>query len=186
MRIIAGKYKGRQLVTVEDDSVRPATDRVKGSIFNSLQNRLNLHDALVLDLFAGSGSLGFEALSRGAAGIVFVDDSRSALDSIRKNAQALDCIDSCEIIHDDACSFIKHRGEQFDLIFADPPYAYEQTSLLPEFIFNHKLLKSEGFLIIEHPKPMTFESTELYHVIVRKKFGNTRITFFAYPQQHGV
>src|ERR1041385_2453615 len=152
MRIITGKFKGRSLESVNDLSVRPATGRVKGAIFNMLQNRLNLMNATVLDLFAGSGSLGFEALSRGASGVVFVDESRQVLESIRSNAQALECLDMCDIIHDDALSFVWHCRDTFELIFADPPYAYTETPMLPLAIFQHKLLKSGGFLIIEHAK----------------------------------
>src|SRR5436309_12926687 len=88
MRIITGKFKGRVLSTVRDNSVRPATDRVKGMIFNVLQNRLRLEGAIVLDLFAGSGSLGFEALSRAADRVVFVDDRSEAIEVIGRNAVA--------------------------------------------------------------------------------------------------
>src|SRR5689334_3032384 len=134
MRIITGKFKGRRLLTVPNDSVRPATDRVKGSIFNMLQNRLNLVDAAVLDLFAGSGSLGFEALSRGAASVVFVDDSSIALEFVDRNAGVLGCADACETIQGDALDFIAKARSKFDLIFADPPYEYPGTSRLPEAI----------------------------------------------------
>ena len=163
-------------------SVRPATGRVKAAIFNMLQNRLNLENANVLDLFAGSGNLGFESLSRGASGVVFVDDNRKVLDSIRANAKLLGCLDECDIIHDDAMSFINHCRDNFDLIFADPPYAYEGVTEVPMLIFSRKLLKSEGFLIIEHAKQTMFAESEHYKLSIQKEFGNTYVSFFTHHQ----
>ena len=179
MRIITGKFKGRSLSTVRDLSVRPATARVKAAIFNMLQNRLSLQDAAILDLFAGSGNLGFEALSRGAKRVSFIDDNRQVLNGIRSNAQMLDCVDQCDIIHDDALSFIQHCHDEFDLIFADPPYAYTGTVTLPSLIIERKLLKNGGFLIIEHAKQTTFDSSGMYRLAVQKEFGNTRVSFFS-------
>ena len=181
MRIITGKFKGRTLQTVPDRSVRPATDRVKGAIFNVLQNRLRIIDALVLDLFAGSGSLGFEALSRGAAHAVFVESQRKVLSTIETNAAVLGCLDSCDIIDADALSFIQQSRRPFDLIFADPPYAYQNTTGIPQAVFERGLLRTGGFLIIEHAKEAMFGPSELYKVAVQKEFGNTRVSFFTSP-----
>ena len=184
MRIITGKFKGRSLTTVEDMSVRPVTDRVKGSIFNMLQNRLDLRGIAVLDLFAGSGSLGFEALSRGSLRVVFVDDDHKALDAIEENAEHLDCLASCEIIQSDSFSYMGRLvGEEFSLIFADPPYAYERTPDIPAEIFQHQLLKKEGLLIIEHDRRTTFPLSPLFSMAVQREFGNTRISFFTHPPQ---
>ncbi|MBI4810533.1 MAG: 16S rRNA (guanine(966)-N(2))-methyltransferase RsmD, partial [Ignavibacteriales bacterium] len=122
MRIITGKYKGRLISSISDRHIRPATDRIKTTIFDMLQNRLQLEGAKVLDLFAGSGNLGFEALSRGAKEVVFVDESNDALDIVEENAESLDCLKNCQIVHDDAVTFLKRTDDQFDLIFADPPY----------------------------------------------------------------
>ena len=186
MRIITGKFKGRLLASADDLSIRPATGRVKGTIFNMLQNRLNLIDANILDLFAGTGNLGFEALSRGASTVVFVDDSRLVLDNIKANANALGCIESCDIIHDDALSFINHCRDEFALVFADPPYAYTDTPKLPIIIFERKLLKREGFLIIEHAKQTVFEPSTFYKLVVQKEFGNTHVSFFRHHELDGV
>ncbi len=180
MRVITGKYKGRVLSSVRDNSVRPATDRVKGTIFNVLQSRLRISNAHVLDVFAGSGSLGFEALSRGAADVVFVDDRRAVLDMIERNAETLGCVDASILIQSDAMRFIEQTQDQFDLIFADPPYAYERMGEIPTLIFQRRLLKNEGFLIIEHAKRTIFESTPLYRIAVQKEFGNTRLSFFTH------
>jgi 16S rRNA (guanine(966)-N(2))-methyltransferase RsmD len=181
MRIITGIYKGRTLQTVRDNSVRPATDRVKGTIFNVLQNRLDLNGARVLDLFAGSGSLGFEALSRGAAHVTFVDLQRSALAMIERNAEALGCIEECDIFEDDAHSFLRRAPAPFDLIFADPPYAWEGIGMLPSDILAAGLLRKQGFLIIEHSKQAAFAPGGSYEVAVCKEFGNTRVSFIVQP-----
>lgn len=178
MRIIAGKYKGKLLYSIPDRSVRPATDRVKSTIYNMLQNRLGLIDSVVLDLFAGSGSLGFEALSRGAKQIWFVDNNESVLDVIEANAEKLDCMSTCVIYRSDAISFIEKTKNRYDLIFADPPYAYEKTNEIPAAIFQKGLLRREGYLIIEHSKHTKFDESLLYKMTIQKEFGNTRVSFF--------
>lgn len=182
MRIIAGKYRGHLLQSIRDVRVRPVTDRVKGSIFNSLQNRLNLIDARVLDLFAGTGSLGFEALSRGAAEVQFVDDDQDILDVLKLNAQKLGCLDECRIMRGNALQFLENMNDEFSLIFADPPYAYEDTSILPRLIFQRKLISRDGFLIIEHSKQTMFEESSLYKIVHHKRFGNTIVSFFGHPE----
>ena len=179
MRIIAGEFRGRTLVTVRDRSVRPAMDRVKSTIFNMLQNRLSLIDAQVLDLFAGSGSLGFEALSRGAAHVIFVETGKEAAALIQKNAENLGCEDRCSIIEVDALQYIARERETFNLIFADPPYKFEEIAALPRLIGAHKLLRKEGFLIIEHWRRASFEPAPELTLNAQKEFGATRVSFYS-------
>ncbi len=183
MRIITGKYKGRPLATVPDQSVRPATDRVRGMIFNVLQNRLRVEGSRVLDAFAGSGSLGFEALSRGASFVAFVEKEPAVLRVIESNAAKLGCEDSCDIIRSDALSFMSHGGQEFDLIFADPPYLYEGTDRIPGAVFQAKLLAKGGFLIIEHTRRTAFGPSGLYRTVLEKEFGGTRVSFFAHSSE---
>jgi 16S rRNA (guanine(966)-N(2))-methyltransferase RsmD len=178
MRIITGKYRGRTIETVRDKSVRPATDRVKTTIFNVLQSRLGLEGIEVLDLFAGSGSLGLEALSRGGARCVFVDTSRHVLDLLEANVERLGCLDDCILIQADAEAFIGKTAERFDLIFADPPYAYEETHMLPQRITGNGLLKKNGYLIIEHTKQTSFPELTGHGIAVTKEFGGTQVSFF--------
>ena len=178
MRIIAGAYRGRRLNMVDDKSIRPATDKVKGSIFNVLQNRLSLINASVLDLFAGCGSLAFEALSRGASTAALVDIGRGAIEVINENVQALKCENRCTVFHEDAIQFIGHSLDKYDLIFADPPYSFKGTSDIPRLVFEHQLLMKEGFLIIEHSKHSIFEESPLYKLSLTKEFGSTIVSFF--------
>ncbi len=181
MRIITGKFRGRRLAGVADRGIRPATDRVKGSIYNMLQNRLGLVGAEVLDLFAGTGSLGFEALSRGAASATFVDSTDAALQALEENARLLGCGDEVEIVRMDAAAFVGSSDGRYDLVFADPPYSYERTVELPGLIFSRDLLKKGGFLIIEHMRRTVFAPSPLYVNPVRKEFGATCVSFFAHP-----
>jgi len=181
MRVITGRYKGRTLRTVKDLSVRPATDRVRQTIFNMLANRLEFDGALVLDLFAGSGSLGIEALSRGASRATFVESGREAASAIRENLATLGCDDDSDVYQVDALEFLGTETGSYDLVFADPPYAYEPTETLPRAIFARRLVRPGGYLIIEHSTDLQFSSTPLFDAGPVKKFGRTLVTFFRNP-----
>ena len=177
MRVIAGKHKGRQLRTVADLSVRPATSRVKGSVFNILQNRVDWPDAQVLDLFAGSGSLGIEALSRGARRVVFVENSRRAVEYLKQNLAAI-AASECEVIAADVFEYLARPRGQFDVVFADPPYEFEILRRLPSMIFKSGVVSQEGYLIIEHPQELRFEESPLCEAADVRKYGRTVVTFF--------
>ncbi len=178
MRIIAGAYRGRILRTVRDLSVRPATDRVKQTIFDMLANRMVLDGATVLDLFAGSGSLGIEALSRGAARATFVETNPAAADMLERNLQILGCEGQAEIVEMDAIAFLNARSGPYNLVFADPPYAFPGTADLPGRIFSPGLMAPDGYALIEHTTDLTFPETAGVHTGPRKKFGRTVVTFF--------
>lgn len=181
MRVITGRFKGRQLRTVNDLSVRPATDRVKKTLFDMLATRLDLDGADVLDLFAGSGSLGFEALSRGAARTVFVEADGRAAVTIEQNAAMLDCLPLTEIHETDALGFILAARGSYDLIFADPPYSFPRTGEIPGMVFQRGILKRDGYLLIEHDADLAFDPSPEIHAGPRKKFGRTVVTFFRHP-----
>jgi 16S rRNA (guanine(966)-N(2))-methyltransferase RsmD len=178
MRVIAGKYKGRLLQTVADLSVRPATSRVKGSIFNILQNRVDWTGMRVLDLFAGSGSLGIEALSRGAQHVVFVENSKRAATYLEQNISFVDANVQCEIVASDVFDFISRTHAVFDIVFADPPYKFEILNRLPSLVFESGVVSPDGYLIIEHPQDLTFERGPLWQEAVVRKYGRTVVTFF--------
>lgn len=178
MRVISGLYKGRQLKPARHLDIRPATDRVKETIFNVLQARIDFEDITVLDLFAGTGSLGIEAASRGAKKVILIDDSQESIELINTNIELLKCGDICKTIDTDALRFIETTKEKFDLIFADPPYAYDITPAIPKKIFSNTILKDNGFLIIEHQRNLSFELTDDFVETIKKEFGNTTVTFF--------
>jgi 16S rRNA (guanine(966)-N(2))-methyltransferase RsmD len=187
MRIIAGEFKGRTLVSAKGVDVRPATDRVKQVIFDVFQTRLNLKNATVLDAFCGTGSLGFEALSRGAQRVVFVDDSEDSLDVLKKNISKL-CVErKCNIVQGDALKYFERCKENFNLIFADPPYAFEKTNEIPFLIAENNLLKTNGFLVMEHSKQLEDWKLQITNcklqIALTKSFGNTIVTFFKHIQK---
>ena len=179
MRVISGMYRGRTLRTVADLSVRPATDRVRQAIFDVLANRLVFDGARILDLFAGSGSLGIEALSRGAAHATFVESARQAADFISMNLRTLGCEDASEVVETDALDFLRSASGPFDLVFADPPYAYEQTAGIPAAVFGSGIVRSGGYLLIEHPPTTRFPADPAFGAGPVKRFGRTHVTFFA-------
>jgi 16S rRNA (guanine(966)-N(2))-methyltransferase RsmD len=181
MRILAGLYKGRNLQTVPDFSVRPATGRVRQTLFDMLTHRVDFDGLHVLDLFAGFGSLGFEALSRGASHVTFVDMSPDALKMIEANAKALKCLESVEILRGDAVDFATSSHDTYGLIFADPPYAYARTNEIPHLILSSDRLAADGYLLIEHSSDREFESNGVVLAGPVKHFGRTTVTFFQHP-----
>ncbi len=182
MRVIAGKYKGRRLETVPDNSVRPATDKVKGAIFNVLQSRVDWTNARVLDLYAGSGSIGIEALSRGAKSCIFVEFNRNALKFLKENISTVGAEDSATAVFGDADAFIESTRTPFTVVFADPPYALESLKEIPNKIFEKNIVADDGYLIIEHPTRFQFLPGSRWTVAVEKVYGNTSVSFFQHNQ----
>ncbi|HWQ62185.1 MAG TPA: 16S rRNA (guanine(966)-N(2))-methyltransferase RsmD [Negativicutes bacterium] len=153
MRIITGTAKGRQLKTPRGSDVRPTSDRVKESLFAILAGRIP--EAAVADLFAGTGNLGLEALSRGASSAVFVDASPSSIALIRDNAARTGLQDRAEIVRRDALAAVDRfarAGRTFDLIFCDPPYNRGLAAAVLERIDAGNILSPGGTVIIEHSR----------------------------------
>ena len=178
MRVISGIYRGRTLRTVSDLSVRPAADRVRQTIFDMLTNRIVFDGARVLDLFAGSGSLGIEALSRGAAHATFVENGHDAAGFIELNLRTLGCGEAALVVETDALGFIAPESGEFDLVFADPPYAFDRTGDIPAIVFGSGILRPGGYLLIEHARDMSFGDAPGCRAGPVKRFGRTHVTFF--------
>jgi len=177
MRIIAGKYKGQQLVTAKDHSIRPTTDRIKEYIFEILGNFVV--DGLVLDLFAGSGNLGLEALSRGAQSVTFVDKSQSSLRVLRRNLGKLKVTEPTQVIKKDVLTFLRQNKQPYDLIFADPPYKWDRYIELLPLVFLPENLTEFGIFVLESEKAHNIEwETNVYEVLRQKQFDRSIITFF--------
>ncbi|HAL56035.1 MAG TPA: 16S rRNA (guanine(966)-N(2))-methyltransferase RsmD [Bacteroidetes bacterium] len=174
MRIIAGEYRGRFLTTVRDHSVRPTTDRVKQALFDLLTHRIDFTESSVLDLFAGSGSLGLEALSRGAHEVVFVEKSRSSIEVLESNIAALDCSARCTIYPADVFWFLKNTHRSYDLVFVDPPYKLESIGTLPSAISASKVLKEGSYVIMEHSRESHVDVSPDSYEVMEKSFGQTR------------
>lgn len=176
MRIISGEKKGTRLFSLKKRKIRPTSDKVKGAIFNILSS---VEDKIVLDLFAGSGALGIEALSRGALEVVFVDNSFSSLDLIRKNLQKLGLRDKGMLLKKDVLRFLKTKSEErFDLILADPPYGKGLCQKVLEILSGKEILNPEGVLVIEYHKKEKIEKVENLILLQERRYGDTVVSFF--------
>lgn len=175
MRIISGKYKGRRLFTATDH-IRPTTDRIKEYIFSVLRDFLE--NATVMDLFAGSGSLGLEALSRGASKVTFVEKSFQSIQVLRKNLERIDSPENVKIIKSDVLTFLKQNQNPVRFIFADPPFRWDRLNELIELVFQPHNLEPEGIFILEWEKSHRISwNHPLIEVIQEKKFDRSVITF---------
>ncbi|MGP4068224.1 16S rRNA (guanine(966)-N(2))-methyltransferase RsmD [Halobacillus sp. B29] len=151
MRVIAGDFKGRQLKSVPTHQTRPTTDKVKEAVFHKIGPFFDGGKAL--DLFAGSGGLGIEALSRGVSSCIFVDQQQKAIQTIYENIHTLDLTDRTEVFRTDAKRAMKaagKRGLTFDYIFLDPPYKKFSYKELMEALLDYELLAEQGVIICEH------------------------------------
>jgi 16S rRNA (guanine966-N2)-methyltransferase len=182
MRLISGELKGRTIRTTGSRQVRPATDRVRGALFNMLASRMHLEGIAVLDLFSGSGSLALEALSRGAGTAVCVECHRDALPYLEENIRTLGCETRAEVIATDAVRYLEETDRSFQLIFADPPYGHTATANIPERVFSRGILRRGGYLLIEHEPGVVFPALPLCTTGPEKRFGQTRVTFFHHPE----
>ncbi len=173
LRIISGKNRGLTLVTLEGLDTRPTLDRVRESVFNILFDRVI--DTNVLDLFAGSGAMGIEALSRNAKNCVFVDKNKSAVECIRKNIDKSRNNDYSTIICDDYLNFIsKYSGEKFDIIFLDPPYLMWQEDKILDNILRYNIMKEKCILIAECERSHEL-NYEGFSLITKKDYGKVSI-----------
>lgn len=152
MRVIAGSAKRTQLKTVEGIDTRPTTDRIKETLFNMLAP--SLYDSNFLDLFAGSGGIGIEALSRGAVRAVFVEQNKKAMDCIKENLKKTHFEDRSQTMQMDVLSALKRMEgkETFEYIFMDPPYNHEWERLVLEYLAESSLLTDDGVIIVEASK----------------------------------
>lgn len=147
MRVISGKKRGKRLETLKGESVRPTTDKVKESIFNVIQ--FDLSGCKFLDLFAGSGQMGIEALSRGAAHATFVDDSRNSISVIKRNLISTDFYKDSKVVNMESILFLKKQQDLFDIAFLDPPYKVGLLEKVLKLIPN--AINENGIIICENP-----------------------------------
>jgi len=179
MRIISGALKGRKLAALPGFATRPTTDRVRESIFNIIA--ADIENARVLDLFAGTGALGLEALSRGAAGAVFVDASTGAVNIIRKNIAACRAESRARIIQWNITknlNCLQPAAPAFDLVFMDPPYDHNLILPALENLMKKDVMKNSATVIIEHSarEPIPESLPEL-HLADRRAYGKTLVSF---------
>ena len=178
MRIIAGTARGRAIVAPAGEKTRPTQDYVRESLFNII--RWDLEDARVLDLFAGTGALSLEAISRGAQSAVMIDMDRAACDCIKKNMETTRLNDKCRLIPRDyrqALSQLEREGEKFDVVFIDPPYRMENTGEMCAELLDRGLLGSEAMILVEHRRGMAPLIDPRFEAFDQRNYGETQITF---------
>lgn len=182
MRIITGSMKGRKIKAMEGTNTRPTSDRVKESLFNILINKLDIRGKSVLDLFAGTGNLGLEALSREAMGCVFVEKDKNAYNVLKINIEALNFLSKSQCYNQDAFYAIKiiaKNNKKFDIIFLDPPYGKGYVEQAIRKISEFDLLACNGIIISEYDEndeiPELIENIKIFRT---EKYGRTKISFW--------
>jgi len=181
MRIITGLYKGRHFDIPRSFKARPTTDFAKENIFNVLSQYIDFEDATALDLFSGTGSITLELLSRGCGQVVSVEQDRDhhrfikeCIGKLTANSQGLTA--NCIPLRGDVFRFIKSCRQQFDFIFADPPYALKELPLIPGLIFEKSLLKTDGIFVFEHGKDYDFSQHP--HFVEHRSYGSVNFSLF--------
>lgn len=175
MRVISGSAKGRRLKSLEGNDVRPTTDKVKEAVFSAIQ--FDIEGRRFLDLFAGSGQMGIEALSRGAESAVFVDSSDRSVKICTENIKATGFESKAKVIRSDALSFLSLTNEKFDIAFLDPPYA---DGLLEKALVSIiDKMSDYGTVICEHPPEVTLpDEVKGFSVFKRYRYGKINVTTY--------
>jgi len=176
MRIISGLYKSRKITAPKNLPVRPTTDMAKEGLFNILNNHFYFDDISVLDLFAGTGNISYEFASRGTKDITCVDQDFGCIKFINQTAQAFEI--PIQTIKSDVFKYLEKASMQTHIIFADPPYGFEDEQFfkIPELVFKNKLLLDEGVLIIEHSKHTNLSNQDYFSY--SKNYGSNVFSFF--------
>lgn len=177
MRITGGMWGRRPIQAPAGHATRPTTDRVREALFSLLDARNALASSRALDLFAGSGALGLEALSRGAAHVTFVERHGATLAVARRNAEALDATASATFVRSDVRAFLGRAAEPVELAFADPPYDLPWLPELPALVLPH--LVSEGVFVLEHDDRHTFAEHPAFEQA--RTYGGTVLSIFSAP-----
>jgi 16S rRNA (guanine966-N2)-methyltransferase len=187
MRVISGSRKGTSLTAVSGKSTRPTVDKVKESIFNMIGPYFD--GGVALDLYAGTGGLGIEALSRGVTRAIFVDSNRKAIDVIKENLQVTHFQEQAEIYKNDATRALKaliKRGLKFDLVFLDPPYAEQKVESEIAILADHQLLNPSAMIVVEtDAEVLLAEKVGRVEKVKEVEYGNTRITVYQFEEKPG-
>ena len=176
MRIISGKYKARRITAPKNLPVRPTTDMAKEALFNIINNHFYLDEISILDLFSGTGNISYEFASRGTKEITSVDINYGCIKFINETSEAFDM--PISTIKSDVFKFLEKSKQKYNIIFADPPYAFdlEQFSKIPQLVFKNELLQEDGLLIIEHSKHTDLSPLEKFEY--SKSYGGNMFSFF--------
>lgn len=182
MYVIAGSAKGRRLKSLPGPATRPILARIKKSLFDII--RLKVPESMFLDLFAGTGSVGIEALSRGAKSCVFIEKDHHTAKIIKENLFLTGFADRGQILIGSVFELLKNLGQKYDIIFMGPPYKMEAVGNTITLIENYQLLSKEGIAVAQHhfKERASFEIGAL-HKVREEKYGDTRLSFYSF-QEH--
>ncbi|MFC2116687.1 RsmD family RNA methyltransferase [Bacteroidota bacterium] len=175
MRIISGIYKGRIIPVPSKFRARPTTDFAREGLFNVLANIYDFEGLAVLDLFAGTGSIGFEFTSRGAVGVDMVELDPKTSRFLQRTIRTLG-MENVRIFRSDAIKFISHCSDRYDIVFADPPYDLEIIPDIPDLVFKAGLLVDDGWFILEHGKNNSFNTHPRFYEL--RKYGSVHFSIF--------
>ncbi|WP_243350283.1 RsmD family RNA methyltransferase [Parabacteroides sp. FAFU027] len=175
MRIIGGEFKRRRFDVPKNITARPTTDFARENLFNVLENRLDLEDITALDLFAGTGAVSFELISRGCGKVVSIEKASTQFSFIIKVMKELKT-DRLIPVRGDVFKYIGQTREKFDFIFADPPYDLKGLETIPGLIFENDLLKEGGIFILEHGRNNDF--SEMPQFVEKRVYGSVNFSFF--------
>jgi len=177
VRIISGSLKGRRINVPRGLDLRPTTDQAREALFNILQSHLSMDGIQVLDLFAGTGALSFEFISRGAASVLAVEMNARAVDAMRDQAAAWG-LGQLNVLRADAFRFLQKTPQaRFDIIFADPPYAHPGLPELPDLVLESGFLEADGLFILEHPSGLRLEDHP--NCYDTRRYGHVHFSFFS-------
>ena len=179
MRIISGNFRGHRFHPPADKwPTRPTTDISKEGLFNILQNQIDFSDTKMLDLFGGTGNHGFEFISRGCVDVTYVDKHRPAINFVKKQIAHWDIANFMKVISMDVKKFIHHHNgrEQYDYVFAGPPYPLPWLDSIPALVFENNLLATGGLFVMEHNPDHNFEKSPNF--IRSRNYGQTIFSFF--------
>ena len=162
VRIITGSKKGKKILTPDGEATRPTSERIKGAMFSSIQ--FDIENRRVLDLFAGSGQLGFEALSRGAESVTFVESDRDTMEIVKKNAKSLELFDKCKFSVADYRNYMRKASgrDKFDLVFIDPPYAMECCAEAVKRLVDEELIIPGAIIVLESGSEEISEANDIF------------------------
>lgn len=181
MRIVTGKYKGRHFEVPRSFKARPTTDFAKENLFNVLRAYIDFEEGVTaLDLFAGTGSITLELLSRGCSRVVSVEKDPQHYAFIRSVVAKL-ADDAADLLRADVFRYLDRCCEQFDFIFADPPYALKELEQLPDLVFAKNLLAPDGLFVLEHGKTQDFSNHP--HFLEHRSYGSVNFSFFGNAEQ---
>jgi putative methyltransferase len=183
MRVITGKYKGKHFEVPRSFKARPTTDFAKENLFNVLRAYLDFEETRALDLFAGTGSITLELLSRGCREVMSVERDRQHYAFIQSMLRHLDD-PAATAICGDALRFVSKGFKEFDFVFADPPYALRELPELPERVMNSKLLAPGGLFVLEHGKNNDFTDDPCF--LEHRAYGSVNFSFFRRPDAHQI